>query len=271
MTDLSVPGTARAKLNQGLAPKDGQRSIQMDSTTMGSLVNGQAAYFNPTGAISEGYKEGLIARRAMADFYENERVWSMTNGNDVTGTTDAAALVTDGGNTIDMHTTVAVADQRVGMVFTLGALGSTGVYPCHPETKQAYPQLQQFVITAIGASTTTIAPQIYLTGPKKNVCNSTGGDLVPADFNSKTLTFVGSANTSYVQSLMYHKEAFQFVTAPFAKMDTEDRFTQRQQDGISMSVWLQGDIRSFQLLCRIDIIYGFGALRPEWASRLVGS
>jgi hypothetical protein len=131
--------------------------------------------------------------------------------------------------------------------------------------------LQQFVITAIGASTTTIAPQIYLTGPKKNVGTSTGADLTPADFNSKALTFVGAANTSYVQSLMYHKEAYQFVTAPFAQLDTPDRFTQRMQDGISMSVWLQGDIRSFQLLCRIDILYGFGALRPEWASRIVGA
>ena len=51
ITSLDVPGKARAKLNQGLAPKD-MRSIQMDSVTMGALVNGVAAYFNPSNAIS---------------------------------------------------------------------------------------------------------------------------------------------------------------------------------------------------------------------------
>jgi hypothetical protein len=40
LTDLVVPGAARAKLNQGLAPKDGNRYIQADSVTMGGLVNG---------------------------------------------------------------------------------------------------------------------------------------------------------------------------------------------------------------------------------------
>ena len=45
ITNLTVPGAARAKINQQLAPKDG-RAIQMDSVTMGGLVNGMAAYFN---------------------------------------------------------------------------------------------------------------------------------------------------------------------------------------------------------------------------------
>ena len=39
-TDLVAVGAARAKLNQGLAPKDGNRFVQMESVTMGGLVNG---------------------------------------------------------------------------------------------------------------------------------------------------------------------------------------------------------------------------------------
>lgn len=68
ITTLDVPGKARAKLNQQLAPKD-NRSIQMDSVTMGALVNGTSAYFNPSNAIGEQYTEGLIARTAMADYF----------------------------------------------------------------------------------------------------------------------------------------------------------------------------------------------------------
>lgn len=266
INSLTAPGAARAKLNQYLAPKDGNRAIQVDSVTMGALVNGVASYFNPSGAIDKQYREGLVARTSMADYYENERIWSLTNGSDVTGTTDAAALVTDGGTTVDMHTTVAVANQVVGQVFTIA-----GVYACHPETKAAYPHLQQFTITAIGTSTTTVSPAFHLTGAKKNVCSSTGADLATTDFNSKTLTFVGAASTSYPQPLMYHKEAFQFVTADLPLMDDAAKCVRRVQDGLSLRVWQASDIRNDELLMRIDILYGMAALRPEWACRLVGS
>lgn len=265
INSLVAPGAARAKLNQGLAPKD-KRYIQMDSPTMGGLVNGVAAYFNPSNAISEQYREGMIARTAMADYYENERIWTLTNSDDVTADTDADALVTNGGTTIDMHTLLPVAKQTVGSVFTIA-----GVYACHPETKAAYRHLQQFVITAIGASTTTVSPAFYLTGARKNICSSTGANLAVTDFNAKTLTFVGAASTSYAQSLMYHKEAFQFVTADLPLMDDAHKCTRRVKDGLSLRVWMASDIRNDELLMRLDILYGMAALRPAWACRMIGA
>lgn len=263
ITSLATPGLARAKINQGLAPK-GDRAIQMDSVSMSGLVNGVAAYFNPSGAISAQYKEGLVARTSMADYYENERVWSMTHSDDVTGDTDAAALVTDGGTTIDMHTLIPVAKQTVGTVFTVA-----GVYACHPETKARYPHLQQFVITAIGATTTTISPATYLTGANKNVVSSTGGVLATTDFNAKAVVFVGVASATYLQPLMYHKEAFQFVTADLPLMDDAHKCARRTQDGLSMRVWMASDIRNDELLMRLDILHGYAALRPEWACRMM--
>ena len=266
ITTLVTPGAARAKLNQGLAPKDGNRFIQMDSVTMGGLVNGVAAYFNPSNAIASQYKEGLVARTSMADYYENERIWSMSNSSDVTGSTDAAALVTNGGSTIDMHTLLPVATQVVGQIFTVA-----GIYACHPETKAAYPNLQQFTVTAIGATTTTISPTIYMTGARKNVCTSTGADVTAASFNAQVITYVGAASTVYANPLMYHKEAFQFVTADLPLMDDAHKCVRRVQDGLSMRVWQASDIRNDELLMRIDILYGMAALRPEWACRMVGA
>ena len=265
INSLVAPGAARAKINQGLAPKD-NRFIQMDSVTMGGLVNGTAAYFAPNGDIAKQYREGLVARTAMADYYENERIWTMTHSDDVTGDTDADALVTDGGSIIDMHTLVPVAKQTVGTVFTVA-----GVYACHPETKAAYRHLQQFVITAVGATTTTISPATYLTGAKKNVVSSTGGTLAVSAFNAKTVTFVGAASTSYAQPLMYHKEAFQFVTADLPLMDDAHKCVRRVQDGLALRVWQASDIRNDELLMRIDILYGMAALRPEWACRMIGA
>jgi len=262
ITTLDVPGKARAKLNQQLAPKDKQRAIQMDSVGMGALVNGMAAYFNPSNAIGEQYREGLISRTGMADYYENERVWTMTTGADhTTVTTDASAAVTDGGTNI----TISGGTVTVGSVFTVA-----GVYDCHPETKAAYPHLKQFVITAGTSGALTVSPATVLTGAKKNVVSSSGGTLATTDFNSQVVTMVGAASTSYVQPIMYHKEAFQFVTADLPLYDAQ-KCVRRVQDGLSMRVWMDSDIRNDELLMRIDILYGMKALRPQWACRMIGS
>ena len=263
-TDLAAFGAARAKLNQGLAPKDGNRNIQMDSVTMGGVVNGLKGLFQDSSQIKEQYREGMMGRTAMADWYENDRMWTMTNGADVTGTTDAsAAAVTDGGTNITYDTTASVA-LTVGQVFTVA-----GVYGCHPETKAAYSNLQQFVVTALpGSRQMTVSPATILTGAKQNVVKSSGAALATTDFNNQTLTFIGSAAASYVQNLMYHKEAFQFVTTDLPIMDDALKCVRRSQDGLSMRVWQASDIRNDELLMRIDILYGFAALRPEWASRI---
>ena len=113
-----------------------------------------------------------------------------------------------------------------------------------------------------------MSPQIFLTGPRKNVVSSTGANLATTDFNSKTLTFFGAASTSYVQNLMYHKEAFQFVTADLPIMDDGAKCVRRTQDGLSLRVWQASDIRNDELLMRIDILWGGAQLRPEWAARI---
>jgi hypothetical protein len=263
INSLAVPGGARTKINQGLAPKN-NRSLQLDSGTNATLVAAFPAYFNPSNAISEQYREGMIARTSMADYYENERVYTHTVGSDVTVNTSSSAAVTDGGTNITMNG--SDGNIKKGDVFTVA-----GVYACHPETKRAYPNLQQFVATADSTGAITVSPPTYLTGPKQNVASASSAQLATTDFNSKAMTFVGTANSSYVQPLMYHKEAFQFVTADLPLMAGAEKCVRRVQDGLSMRVWQDSDIRNDELLMRIDILYGFAALRPEWACRLVGS
>jgi hypothetical protein len=271
-SDLAAAGGARAKLNQGLAPKDGNRYIQADSISMASMVNGLKGLFQDSAQIKEQYREGMVGRTAMADWYENDRMWTLTNGSDVTGTGESVnafgTAATDGAiTTLNMSTTIAYTVQKVGMAFTIA-----GVYACHPETKAVLPgsPLQQFtIVTVPGSATfTTIAPAVYLTGARQNVCSSAGAQLAATVANSATLTFQGAASTSYVQNLMYHKEAFQFVTADLPLMDDAHKCVRRVQDGLSMRVWQASDITNDLLLMRIDMLYGFAALRPEWACRI---
>ena len=266
MTTLAYPGLARAKMNQQLAPKM-DRSIQVDSVTMAGLVNGMSAYFAPSDQIGGQYREGLVKRTSMADYYENERVWTLTNVADIVIDTDADATVTDGGTAL-AFSTLSDQAQPAGMVFTIA-----GVYDCHPETKAAYPHLKQFTIVSMASASAAavISPATYLTGARKNVCSSTGADLAVTAFNAKTMTPLGLASKSYVQPLMYQKEAFQFVTADLPIMDDAAKCVRQTMDGLSLRVWMASDIRNDELLCRIDILYGYAALRPEWACRIIGA
>lgn len=259
--DITALGQARARLNQGLAPKDMNRALQLDSITMASIVNANKALFTPDGQIKKAFTEGFYGRSAMADFYENERTYRHTVGSDVTVNTSASAGVTDGGTTITMNSTDGNINK--GDVFTVA-----GVYACHPETKQSLGYLQQFVATAASTGAVTVSPATVLTGAKQNVCSATSAQLATTDFNSKTMTFVGTASTAYQHNLMYHKEAFTFVTADLPLMDDAHKCVRKTMDGLSLRVWMASDIRNDELLLRIDMLYGFKTLRPAWACRI---
>lgn len=260
--DLAAVGAARAKLNQSLAPKDGNRCIQMDSVTMGTLVNGLKGLFQDSSQIKEQYREGMVGRTAMADFYENERVWSLTNGDDVAWAIDdaAGADLTEG--TTQIHMDAMGTTATVGSVFTIA-----GVKAVHPETKQTYADghLQQFTITAVGTIATneadiTFSPAIYTTGARQNV------DHMPS--NNDVVTLVGSASTAYAQNLMYHKDAFTFASAELPMMADAAKCSVKTYDGLSVRVWQASDIRNDEMLTRVDMLYGYAAIRPEWACRI---
>jgi hypothetical protein len=268
--DIKALFDARARLNQGLAPKDNNRSLQLDSVTMASIVNGAKALFTPESQVKKAFTEGYYARSAMADFYENERTWSLANSSDVTAATNASSGVTDGGVLVKYYTDIIVSLQVVGSVFTIA-----GVYACHPETKASLGYLQQFTVVTVdpGTTGTTVSPAIYLglsgsTAAKRNVCKADGTALALTDFDAKTMTFIGAASTTYRQNLMYHKDAFTFVTADLPIMDDAEKCVRKTMDGLSMRVWMASDIRNDELLMRIDILYGFKTLRPAWACRI---
>ena len=258
LTDLVVPGAARAKLNQQLAPKDGRRYIQCDSIAMGGMVNGLKGLFQDSAQIKEQYREGMMGRTAMADWYENDRMWTMPNSADVAGEINAGTLTSGITSiTVDGFTVAPVA----GMVFTI-----EGTYDVHPETKTAYAHLKQFVFSA-GCTTTNLVftpALIYDTTDPRQNCSG-----APTD--NDDITFVGNLSTNYVQQLMYHSEAFQFVTADLPILDDAHKCVRATRDNLSMRIWMFSDGRNDELLVRGDILYGMAALRPEWACRMIGA
>jgi hypothetical protein len=249
--DLVAFGAARAKMNQDLAPKDGNRFIQYDSVNMGTIVNGLKGLFQDSTQIKEQYREGMMGRTAMADWYENERVYAHTTGSDHTTVTVNDGSIAEG----DTGFTTAGATVTVGTVFTIA-----NVLKVHPETKASYGIAQQFVITSVSTNDWTFSPAYYSTGPRQNV------NALPV--TGAAITLVGTASTAYTQNLMYHKDAFTFATAELPLMAEANKCVRRTFDGISLRVWEGADIKNDEVLTRIDILYGYAAIRPQWACRI---
>lgn len=269
-SDISALGAARAKLNQQLAPKDNQRYVQMDSVTMASVSNAIKSLFHEGNQVEEAFREGFITRNAMATFYENERTYTHLNDqDDVAGAVDDAAALAaytdaDGVATLNVDA-LGTTNVSVGSVFTIADL-----YDCHPETKASYSHLKQFTVTAVGTFASnqveiTFSPTIHIAGAKQN-CYLASGAI--ADLEDNVVTFVGSADTSYRHNLMYHKEFMTFATADLPLMAGADRCVRRNYDGLSLRVWEDSDIKNDEHILRVDILYGWQVLRPEWACRI---
>lgn len=258
--------SARAKLSKGLAP-NGDRICLMESLGMNTVVNDGKAFFNPVPEISRQYDTGIIGYCSSFKFYESEMVPAHTTGTRTTaGQCDLSAVANED--------TTLTCIQTTGETFTKGdILTVAGVYAVNPETKVAYSHLQQFVLTtaftADGTDALPIAPTIYKSGERQNVYS--------ADWTENSAATVvdlagsnGSASTAYDQHMAYHKDAFTLVTADLEMPSGVDFAAREVYDGISLRVVRNYDIVNDKFPCRMDVLFGYKTIRPEWASRILG-
>ena len=246
---------ANAKLSQGLAPDDDKRFLQMESVDMAASVGELKGLFHDSSEIAKQYREGKVGVAAGFTWYSNERVYRHANDADVTGLAVNNGTLAEGMSSVTIDG--ASTAPTVGSVFTMAA-----TYAVHPETKVAYTHLQQFTVTAATTTLISFSPAIYAAGAKQNV------SILPV--NDDALVFVSVATTAYPQHLAYHKEAFAFASADL-EMPEGVAFAGRENlDGLSIRVVRQYDINNDNIPCRLDILHGYKAIRPEWACRLPG-
>ena len=76
-----------------------------------------------------------------------------------------------------------------------------------------------------------------------------------------------AASASYGITMAYHKDAFAFATADLVMPKGVDFAAREVFDGISRRIIRDYDINNDNFPCRLDILYGFKAVRPELACR----
>ena len=250
----------RKTLNDNLTPMDNQRSCLLSTASSVKLVDALKGLFQDSGEISKQYKEGKMGRSAGFDFYENTLLVPHTTGTAVKATTGTinGAITTNGSTSGTLGGTSG--SWKKGDVFTV-----VGCYRVHPETKVSTGVLQQFVMTADnagGAVAFSFAPAIYTSGGKQNV-------VAAGMANGAALVKVGAGNAEQLGAdLVFHKNAFAFATADLLLPSGVDFAAREVMDGISMSIVRDFAISDRSFPCRIDVLYGYKAIRPQLAARL---
>lgn len=253
---------ARKKMVDSLTPM-GKNYMCLDTQANVDLVDTLKGLFQDSTQISKQYREGFLGRTAGFDFSENTLLPTHTTGTD-DGTGD---YLINGASQTGSSITV---DTGAGTFLKGDIITIVGVNRVHPETKVDTGQLQQFVVTAdSGASATSlsISPAITVSGGSQNVTGSPADNAQIFKRESDNSTAIG-ASATYNISLAHHKDAFAFATADLIKPRGVDFCAREVMDGISMRIVRQYDINNDKLPCRIDVLYGYEAVRAQLACRL---
>ena len=254
---------ANQKLNEFATPMS-PRYATVNPAANAGLVEGMKGLFNPTGTISRQFKNGMMGEGILGldEINMSQSISNHTNGDWGTAITVTSTVTTQGQATLPISFTGSSKTWNVGDVFTIA-----GVFAVNPQTRQSTGSLQQFTVTAVetGTSTATldISPALYTAANALATVNA-----FPQA--SAVVTMLGSANTGYPQNLVYHKDAISFATADLLLPQGVDMASRQVHNGISLRIVRQYDINNDRLPCRIDVLYGYSAIRPVTAVRLWG-
>jgi|TARA_Y100000310_G_scaffold304804_1_gene344338 hypothetical protein len=258
---------ANKVLTDELAPYS-QRTLLLHTQANVDLVDALKGLYNDQTKVGKNYREGRVASNfaGFSDIYENTMMPTHTVGTD-DGTGDYqvndAGTIAEGSTSITVDT--GAGTWKVGDIFSFDSVNRV-----HPETKADTGKLARFTITeAAAASATTIKfkPALYSSGAKQNVSAMPANNAKLNKLESDASTAVGNA-ADYQISMGFHKDAFAFATADLVMPNGVDFAAREVMDGISMRIVRDYDINNDKFPCRIDVLYGYKAIRPELACRI---
>lgn len=253
---------AGAILDKMSAPR-GNRKAVLDPQTQARVVGSLTGLFNPTGRISRQFDSGEMMGPALGieDWMSDQTVLTQTTGTAL-GITVSGASQT--GNTL-VVTASTSGTINAGDIITIA-----GVHRVNRITKVAGTELQQFVVTSgttiNGATNLRIYPAI--TPPTSGgIVQYQTVDASPANAAAVTVQATGFSG-GYRKNLVMRPEAVTMVSADLWMPEGGRgviEAAREQFDGISLRMITSYDSSSDQTFTRLDVLYGYLWVRPEWA------
>lgn len=248
---------AGVKLDNGSAPRDGQRNVILTPQGHMDVVNDSSGLFNTAKNVSQQYEDGIVKVPSFGfNFAMSQNIPSHT-----TGSYDAN-YVTNGAG-VEAATTLVVGTGtgtgKEGDIFTIASVNQVNAL-----TKVSTGVLQQFRLTADyagGGGTMSIDPPLISTGPYQNI------DSLPQ--TAKAITFLGTASTAYPQNLAFHRG---FGAIGFVDLEIPEDVKGKRvvEDGISLRLIDFYDGMNDDKYFRFDVLFGYKTVIPRWAARIYG-
>lgn len=266
---------APQRLDEQAVMSDGRTAILSPADHWGMLGTQTNLYIQA--AASDAYRKGDLGRIGGVDTFMSQNVQSITTGSRAgsilidlsitTSTIDYAAVKDTMIQTIHMDAFTNATDTvKAGEVFTIA-----GVYAVNPVTKARLPWLKQFTVVsdATCASNETdvvIYPAMIWSGAFQNV-----SVVGVSDLNNQSVSFIGSASTTYPQNLVFHKNAFALAMVPMVSPPGAKDVARESWNGTSVRLIPFYNGSTDVSTMRLDVLYGIKALDPRLATRISGT
>lgn len=257
--------TAGAILATNSAPM-ANRFIVNDPFTEARMVQSLSGLLNPQSKISSQYNTG-----AMYDALGFLWMADQTVVKHTTGTTGQNNITVNGASQsgLTLVVTATTTTLVAGDIITIA-----GVNGVNRITKASTGTLRQFVVTAnvaVGATSIPIYPALIPGGANYNA--STGDGQVqyqtvtasPASGAAVNMALGLVASTSFRKNIALAPEAVTMATADLELPKGVHEAAREQFDGVSLRMVTAYDIKSDQMITRLDVLYGYLYIRPEWA------
>ena len=256
---------AKAKLNQYSVPKASNLTTILNEGAEIATVNGLAGFFNAQGKISTQFESGEMGNKTIGmDFKMSQNVPKFTMGTAVAlGTLSATAT---SGTTIAITGGTANGTIAVGTVFEV-----TDCLAFNLVTRISTGKKQQFVVQAAvtlsgaGAGSLSVLPEIITSGNYQNM--SAAGAV-----SGKAATLVSGAvsGASFSQNWLIASKAIALVSVDLP-MVSAPKVSIKRGKNLSIRMIQTYDVQSDQEIFRMDVLYGWAMMRPEWCVRIAGA
>lgn len=249
----------RRYLDDSLAPQSGRRGLFCPAHVR-SLTKSIRRQYNPASTIAKVYEDRAFSRLSGFQFSDTTVMPPFVSGEGDRGASSGVLKAAITGNN---QSSCALKGSKKGALKPGDGFMFDGVYAVHPETQVPYSYLKQFSVVSVAADGTLVfTPEIDLRGVYRNV----SVDSIPAD----TRLLKSFPRDGFMESsVVYHPDAFAFVTADLEVPRGVDFAARESHDGISMRLVRDYDGKSDQMLCRFDVLYGYCLLDESLACRLV--
>lgn len=231
----------------------GMRKAILDPRTQARTVGSLAGLFNNQQKLGEQYKSGEMGMNTLGlDWGMDQTVLKHTNGSYTAGAVAGAGQT---GSTLTVASITGTFNK--GDVIVIA-----GVFGVNPVTKQSTGELRQFVVTANVSAAATSIP-IY---PAITVGNVAYGTVTASPANGALITLVGGASVTFRKNFIMDPMAVTMATADLPLPKNMDMAGRETYDGISMRFLRGFDITNDVFISRLDILYGYATVRPEWGT-----